>query len=71
MASGVSDRGNPPPTLVRGLRHDPHHGPELVLLHAVPQLSPQVRRWHAAMLRRHPQSDVDKLAAKVIRRATA
>src|ERR1700730_16084372 len=71
MAPGVADGGNQPPALVRGLRHDPHHAPELVLLHEVPQLSPQVRRWHAAMLRRHPQTDVDKLAAKIIRRATA
>jgi hypothetical protein len=71
MASGVTDSGNQLPTLVRGLRHDPHHAPELVLLHTVPQLSPQVRRWHASLLRRHPQTDVDKLAAKLIRRATA
>jgi hypothetical protein len=71
MASGVADSGNQPPTLVRGLRHDPHHAPELVLLHTVPQLSPQVRRWHASLLRRHPQTDVDKLTANLIRRATA
>jgi hypothetical protein len=71
MASGVADGGNQPPTLVRGLRHDPHHAPELVLLHTVPQLSPQVRRWHASLLRRHPQIDVDMLTGKLIRRATA
>jgi hypothetical protein len=71
MASGVSEGRNQPPTLVRGLRHDPHHAPELLLLHAVPQLSPQVGRWHASLLRRHPQTDVDKLSAKLIRRATA
>ena len=72
MASGgVSEGGNRPPPLVRGLRHDPHHAPELLLLHAVPRLSPQVRRWHDSLLRRHPESDIDTVTAKLIRRAAA
>ena len=56
-------------SLLRGLRRDPGHASELILLHVLAQVGPHVSGWREALVRRHPEDSPEQLARLVIRRA--
>ncbi len=52
------------------LRRDPGYAPELCVLHALPQLSPQVTRWWSTRAFGGAADQREQLARRVLRRST-
>ncbi len=59
-----------PATTWTVLRRDPGHAPELCVLHALPQLSPQVTRWWSTRAFGGAVDQRELLARRVLRRST-
>jgi hypothetical protein len=56
--------------LWRALRLAPSHAADIAVLHALPQLTPQVGQWASKRLEHEPSESRDRLAAHVLRRST-
>lgn len=54
-------------SLWTALRRDPGHASELAVLHALPELSPQVEKWWLTWSERYPHESPEQLSRRVLR----